>query len=129
MRASYVRYSYECNKTLGRPVTTKSDVPQGTLDLMVLKTLALGPMHGYGIVRRLEDITRGTFQINPGTVFPALRRLDTSGFIRGKWARTPNNRRARFYTITASGRRHLERQTRNWEHRMTAVRRVLEADA
>jgi PadR family transcriptional regulator PadR len=106
---------------------TKADIPQGTLDLMVLKTLALEPMHGYGIVQRLEQITQGTFQINPGTVFPALRRLDDSGFVGGEWAQTENNRRARYYTITRKGRRHLERQTRDWEHRTLAVRRVLEA--
>jgi PadR family transcriptional regulator PadR len=105
---------------------TKADIPQGTLDLMVLKTLALEPLHGYGIVQRLEQITHGTFQINPGTVFPALRRLDDSGFVDGEWAQTENNRRARYYTITRKGRRHLERQTRDWEHRTLAVRRVLE---
>ena len=106
---------------------TKADIPQGTLDLMVLKTLALEPMHGYGIVQRLEQITHGTFQINPGTVFPALRRLDDGGFVDGEWAQTENNRRARYYTITRKGRRHLEQQTRDWEHRTLAVRRVLEA--
>jgi PadR family transcriptional regulator, regulatory protein PadR len=105
---------------------TKADIPQGTLDLMVLKTLALEPMHGYGIVQRLEQITHGTFQINPGTVFPALRRLYDSGFVDGEWAQTENNRRARYYTITRKGRRHLEHQTRDWEHRTLAVRRVLE---
>jgi PadR family transcriptional regulator PadR len=107
---------------------TKADVPQGTLDLMVLKTLALQPLHGYGIVQRLEQITRGTFQINPGTVFPALRRLDTAGFIDGEWRKTENNRRARYYTITRSGRRHLERQTSEWERRARAVRSVLRAE-
>ena len=106
----------------------KADVPQGTLDLMVLKTLALEPHHGYGIVQRLEQITRGTFQINPGTVFPALRRLDTAGFIDGEWRQTENNRRARYYTITRSGRRHLKRQTSEWERRALAVRRVLRAE-
>jgi transcriptional regulator len=106
---------------------TKADVPQGTLDLMVLKTLALEPMHGYGIVQRLGQITQGTFQINPGTVFPALRRLDNKGLVEGRWARTENNRRARYYTVTRKGRRHLDLQTRDWEHRTLAVRRVLEA--
>lgn len=107
---------------------TKADVPQGTLDLMVLKTLALEPMHGYGIVQRLGQITKGTFQINPGTVFPALRRLDTAGFVDGEWRRTENNRRARYYTITARGRRHLKRRTGEWERRALAVRRVLRAE-
>lgn len=106
---------------------TKANIPQGTLDLMVLKTLALEPMHGYGIVQRLEQITKGTFQINPGTVFPALRRLDTGGLVDGQWLQTENNRRARYYTITRKGKRWLERQTNDWEHRTLAVRRVLEA--
>lgn len=106
---------------------TKADVPQGTLDLLVLKTLALGPMHGYGIVQRLGQITQGTFQINPGTVFPALRRLEDGGFVDGKWAHTETKRRARFYSVTPRGRRHLKLQMRDWEHRMLAVRRVLEA--
>ena len=106
---------------------TKAAVPQGSLDLMVLKTLALEPMHGYGIVQRLDQITYGTFQINPGSVFPALRRLDDRGFIDGKWAQTENNRRARYYTVTRKGRRRLERQTEDWEQRTLAVRRVLEA--
>ena len=104
---------------------TRADVPQGTLDLMVLKTLALEPNHGYGIVQRLDQVTKGTFQINPGTVFPALRRLDDKGFIEGEWAQTENNRRARYYTITRAGRRHLEREEKEWEHRTLAVRRVL----
>jgi len=106
----------------------KADVPQGTLDLMVLKALALGPLHGYGIVQRLDQITRGTFQINPGTVFPALRRLDTAGFVTGEWGMTETNRRARFYTITRSGRRHLEGQMKEWKRRALAVRRVLRAE-
>ncbi len=106
---------------------TKADVPQGTLDLMVLKTLALEPMHGYGIVQRLAQITSGTFQLNPGTVFPALRRLDDQEFIDGNWGRTENNRRARYYTVTRKGRLHLERQTKEWDRRALAVRRVLEA--
>jgi transcriptional regulator len=94
---------------------------------MVLKVVALQPMHGYGIVQRLDQITNGTFQINPGTVFPALRRLAGRGFVDGEWSRTENNRKARYYTLTAAGRRHLERQAQDWEHRTLAVRRVLEA--
>ena len=108
---------------------SKADVPQGTLDLMVLKALALQPMHGYGIVQRLEQISGGTFRINPGTVFPALRRLDTGGFVDGEWVLTDQNRRARVYRVTRAGRRHLERQAREWEERTLAVRRVLETEA
>ena len=104
---------------------TKADVPQGTLDLMVLKILELEPTHGYGIVQRLNQVTKGTFQINPGTVFPALRRLDDKGFIEGEWAQTEKNRRARYYSITRKGRRQLELQEKEWEHRTLAVRRVL----
>jgi transcriptional regulator len=108
---------------------SKTDVPQGTLDLMVLKALALQPMHGYGLVQRLEQISGGTFRLNPGTVFPALRRLDTSGFVDGEWVRTDQNRWARIYKVTRAGRRHLDRQMREWEERTLAVRRVLETKA
>jgi transcriptional regulator len=101
-------------------------VPQGTLDLMVLKTLALEPMHGFGIVRRLEQCSQGVFQLNPGSIFPSLRRLEDSGLIEGRWDRSENNRRARYYNLTRKGRRQLERHVQEWERRTTAVRRVLE---
>jgi transcriptional regulator len=94
---------------LGR---SKSDVLQGTLDLMVLRTLAPGPLHGLGIARRLEQVSRGVFRVNPGTFFPALYRLEEGGFVQGEWGKSENNRRARFYSLTRAGRRRLERETK-----------------
>jgi PadR family transcriptional regulator, regulatory protein PadR len=94
----------------------KTDVLQGTLDLMVLKTLeALGPLHGYGIARRIEQISESVLQLNEGTVYTALLRLQQKGWIKSEWGASENNRRARFYSISGSGRRQLERETRQWE--------------
>lgn len=105
----------------------QSTVVQGTLHMLVLKTLALEPMHGYGIGVRLEQISRGVFQVNAGSLFPALRRLERDGLITGEWRATENNRRARYYTLTALGRAKLRRETRDWEVQTTAIARILEA--
>jgi PadR family transcriptional regulator, regulatory protein PadR len=102
-------------------------VVQGTLHMLVLKTLALEPMHGYGIGVRLEQISRGVFQINAGSLFPALRRLERDGLIAGEWQVTENNRRAKYYSLTASGRAKLKRETRDWEVQTAAIARILEA--
>jgi transcriptional regulator len=104
-----------------------TDIPPGTLDLMVLKIVAMEPNHGYGIVQRLGQLSDGNFQINPGTVFPALRRLDDEALIDGEWRQTENRRRARYYKVTRKGKRRLERLSREWETRTSAVRAVLEA--
>jgi transcriptional regulator len=104
---------------------TRSDVLQGTLDLLILRTLALQPLHGYGIARRLEQVTRGAFELNPGTFFPALYRLEEAGLVRGEWGRSDNNRRARFYALTRAGHRRLKAETRNWERVAEAIARVL----
>ena len=94
----------------------KADVLQGTLDLMVLRTLAtLGPMHGYTIAARLEQVSAGTLQLNMGTLYPGLMRLEQRGFVRGTWGTTENNRRARFYRLTPAGRRRLTTATAEWE--------------
>ena len=98
---------------------------QGTLHMLVLKTLALEPLHGYGIGVRLEQTSGGVFQVNAGSLFPALRRLERDGLIRGDWRVTENNRRARYYTLTAAGRTTLERETREWKVQTTAMARVL----
>ena len=99
----------------------KTDVLQGTLDLMVLKTLeAMGPMHGYGIARRLEQVSEDLLQLNQGTLYPALLRLQQKGWITSSWGVSDNNRRARFYTITKSGKKQLTIEARNWE-RISAV--------
>jgi PadR family transcriptional regulator, regulatory protein PadR len=105
----------------------KPTLVQGTLHMLILKTLALEPLHGYGIGVRLEQISRGVFQINAGSLFPALRRLERDGLITGDWRVTENNRRAKYYTLTAAGRAKLKRETRDWEVQTTAIARILEA--
>jgi transcriptional regulator len=104
----------------------RSEVLQGTLDLMVLKALdALGPLHGYGIARRLEQISDDLLRLNEGTVYAALLRLAQKGWIRSEWGESENKRRARFYSITASGRRQLAREARSWERVSGLIGRVL----
>ena len=109
------------------PADKSSSLVQGTLHMLILKTLALEPMHGYGIGVRLEQISRGVFQVNAGSLFPALRRLERDGLIAGDWRVTENNRRAKFYALTAQGRARLRRETRDWEVQATAIARILEA--
>jgi PadR family transcriptional regulator PadR len=104
-----------------------SGLVQGTLHMLILKTLGLEPLHGYGIGVRLEQISRGAFQVNAGSLFPALRRLERDGLIKGDWRVTENNRRAKYYTLTPSGRAHLKRETRDWEAQTTAIARILNA--
>jgi transcriptional regulator len=109
-------------------VTDKqSGLVQGTLDMLILKTLALEPMHGYGIGVRIEQISKGVFQVNAGSLFPAFRRLERDGLIKGEWRATENNRRARYYSLTASGRTRLKRQTSEWEAQSSAITRILKA--
>jgi PadR family transcriptional regulator PadR len=99
----------------------RTDVLQGTLDLMILTSLeAMGPLHGYGIARRIEQVSDAALRLNEGTVYTALTRLQHQGWISASWGTSENNRRARFYTITAAGRRQLQVETRNWE-RITGV--------
>src|ERR687892_2207245 len=100
---------------------SKADVLQGTLDLMVLQTLdSLGPLHGYAIAARLEQISGGALQLNMGTLYPALMRMEQRGLLRGKWDQTDSNRRARFYALTPAGRRQLAEEKEAWD-RMTAI--------
>src|ERR687892_248181 len=94
---------------------TPSDLVQGTLHMLILKTSALEPMHGYGIGVRLEQISKGVFQVNAGSLFPAIRRLERDGLIAGEWQTTENNRRAKYYTLTASGRARLKQEAKDWE--------------
>ncbi|HET9265805.1 MAG TPA: PadR family transcriptional regulator [Vicinamibacterales bacterium] len=105
-----------------------TDVIQGTLDMLILKTLSLEPMHGYGIARRVEQISRGVFRVNPGSLLTALKRLERAGWLDAEWRETPNSRRAKFYTLTRSGRRQLEVQTVEWTRRASAVARLLKAE-
>ena len=104
-----------------------SDLVQGTLDMLILKTLALEPMHGYGIGLRLEQISRGVFRVSAGSLFPAFRRLERDGLIKGEWRATENNRRAKYYALTAQGRATLKRETREWEVQTAAIARILKA--
>ena len=103
----------------------KSDLPQGTLDLLILKIVALAPLHGYGIAQRLQQISRSVIQVNQGSLYPALHRMTQAGWLRAEWAETPNGRRARFYSITAAGRRQLDEERRSWAELTAAVARVL----
>jgi transcriptional regulator len=100
---------------------------QGTLALMVLRTLALGPHHGLALAQRIEQVTRGSFRVNPGSLFPALHRMEEEGWIEGEWGESENRRRARFYRLTRAGRRRLEEETREWERVSVAMKRVLTA--
>jgi transcriptional regulator len=108
---------------------SNSEIPYGTLDLMVLKTLAgMGPQHGYGIARRIEQIARGALALNQGTIYPALLRLEQRGWIKSGWGTSDNNRRARFYSITATGKRHLTAEADNWARTVDIVNRLLATD-
>ena len=108
----------------------RSEVPYGTLDLMVLKTLeALSPLHGYGIARRIEQVAQGSLELNQGTIYPALLRLEQRGWITSKWGVSDNNRRARFYSITASGRKRLAAEAQNWSRTVAMVNRLLEGES
>lgn len=104
-----------------------SDIVQGTLDMLVLKTLALQPMHGYGITVRLEQMSQGTFRINAGSLFVALQRLERAGLIKSEWKATENSRRAKYYILTQNGRRRLGNETREWGRQVAAIARILEA--
>lgn len=109
-------------------MSPKSDVLQGTLDLMVLKTLdALGPTHGYGIARRIEQVSEDALQMNQGTLYPALVRLEQRGWISSRWGVSDNNRRARFYELTNAGRKQLASEAASWERTAAIVARFLEA--
>jgi PadR family transcriptional regulator PadR len=107
-------------------MTIPADVPYGTLDLMVLKTLeAMGPLHGYGIARRIEQAAEGSLTLNQGTIYPALLRLQQRGWISSEWGASENNRRARFYAITRAGRKQLAAETEGWARTVAIVTRLL----
>jgi transcriptional regulator len=105
-----------------------TDVIQGTLDMLILKTLSLQAMHGYGIARHIEQISRGVFKVNPGSLLTALKRLERSGWLDAEWQQTENSRRAKVYRLTRSGRRQLELETADWSRRASAVSRLLKAE-
>ena len=105
-----------------------TDVIQGTLDMLILKTLSLEPMHGFGIVRRIEQISRGVFKVNPGSLLTAFQRLERRGWLDSEWRVTENSRRAKVYSLTRAGRRQLEVETADWTRRAAAVARLLNAE-
>jgi PadR family transcriptional regulator, regulatory protein PadR len=106
-----------------------TDVIQGTLDMLILKTLSLEPMHGFGIARRVEQISRGVFKVNPGSLLTALQRLERAGWLDSEWRQTENSRRAKFYTLTRAGKKQLEIETTEWGRRVSAIARLLREEA
>lgn len=104
-----------------------SALVQGTLDMLILKTLALEPLHGWGIAQRIDQISRGVFQVNAGSLFPAFRRLERAGLIDSEWRATENNRRAKYYVLTKRGCSKLEAETKEWSRQIAAITRILEA--
>ena len=109
--------------------TNNTDVIQGTLDMLILKTLSLEPMHGFGIARRVEQISRGVFKVNPGSLLTALNRLERGGWLDAEWRETANSRRAKYYSLTRAGRKQLDAQTSDWTRRASAIARILKAEA
>ena len=109
------------------PTSDSTDVIQGTLDLLILKSLSLQPMHGFGIAQRIEQISRGVFRVNAGSLFLAFKRLERDGVVKSEWRETDNNRRARYYRLTAAGRKRLGAEQTQWSRRVAAIERLLTA--
>lgn len=105
----------------------KADLLQGTLDLLVLKALSLGPLHGLGVSLRIEQVTKGTFQVKPGSLFPALHRMEEAGWLKSSWGESENNRRAKYYRLTKAGQRQLEAETEDWQRIAIAITSALKA--
>ena len=105
-----------------------TDVIQGTLDMLILKTLSLEPMHGFGIARRVEQISRGVFKVNPGSLLTALQRLERAGWLDAEWKQTEISRRAKIYNLTRTGRKQLELETADWTRRSSAIARLLKVE-
>lgn len=107
--------------------TAPTNLLQGTLDLLILRTLTLGELHGLGVARRIEQVTKGTFQVKPGSLFPALHRMEELGWLASSWGDSENNRRAKFYKLTAAGRRQLKAETEEWGRVSLAMTMALQA--
>jgi len=105
---------------------TKSDLLQGTLDMLILKTLSLAPMHGWGISQRIQQISKDVLQVNQGSLYPSLHRLERQGWITSEWGTSENNRRAKFYRLTRTGRKQLAEETENWERLSAAIARIMQ---
>lgn len=103
------------------------DVIQGTLEMLILRTLALEPMHGYGVATRIEQISQGVFRVNPGSLLPALARMERAGQVKAEWRSSENNRRAKYYTLTARGRKALAKEADTWNRQVSAIARIMEA--
>jgi transcriptional regulator len=103
-----------------------TDLVQGTLDVLILKTIALEPMHGWGIAQRIKQVSKDVLQVNQGALYPALHRLEQNGWIKAKWGDSDNNRRAKFYSLTPAGREYLEREQAHWQRLSNAIAVVLE---
>ena len=106
-----------------------TDLLRGTLDLLILKSLSFQPMHGFGMARRIEQVSRGVFKVNPGSLLTALQRLERAGWVDSKWNETENSRRAKFYSLTRAGRKRFEEETEDWNRRVRAVVRLLDAES
>jgi PadR family transcriptional regulator, regulatory protein PadR len=106
---------------------TKSDLLQGTLDMLILKTLALEPMHGWGVSQRIQQISSGVLNVNQGSLYPALYRLEDQGWIESEWGSSDNNRQAKYYKLTRAGRKQLDEETANWQRLSEAIEQVLQA--
>ena len=111
----------------GQHISKSSDLIQGTLEMLILKTLALEPMHGYGVALRIEQISKGVFRVNPGSLLPALSRMERAGRVKSEWRATENNRRAKYYLLTANGSKALTAETEQWQRQILAISRILEA--
>jgi transcriptional regulator len=123
---SYPRLRFHPGVTVDE---SNTDVISGTLDLLILKTLSFQPMHGFGIARRVEQISRGVFKVNPGSLLTALQRLERAGWLDAEWRQTENSRRAKYYTLTRAGRKQLEVETAHWTRRASAIARLLKAES
>jgi PadR family transcriptional regulator PadR len=106
-----------------------TDLIQGTLDMLILKTLSLEPMHGFGIARRIEQVSRGVFKVNPGSLLTAFQRLERKGWLDSEWRQSDKSRRAKFYSLTRSGQKQLLLETESWNRRASAIARLLKAEA
>jgi transcriptional regulator len=104
-----------------------TDLIQGTLDMLILKSLSLQPMHGFGVTQRIEQISDGVFRVNPGSLLLAFKRMERAGLVEAEWRASENNRRAKYYSLTRKGRKRLEVETKDWERRTAAIARLLEA--
>ena len=100
---------------------------QGTLEMLILKTLALEPMHGYGVATRIEQVSQGVFRVNPGSLLPALARMERAGHVKSEWRASENNRRAKYYALTAHGRKALSEESMTWNRQVSAIARIMEA--